>query len=201
MSDLGATGPIEISIPEGVYRVRWRLQIFSMQCTLYDQGKVTEREVELQTYMADNPQSRFNSLGYKNPLGYPIWELATPDYPRTPVLQFSIGYKAVISSVREYFKKSIMTGYRRGKQLCDQVLLSPGAGTSEPDSSVSRLDIDVVSEKCLELKDKGWVHIESEKKFKVVRGGHVVFAVSNFDNGQWQGGFRFGGVELIRHHS
>jgi len=187
-----------ISIQEGLYRVRWRVQIFTTEFTADDGERTKEIKKNFKKRESSTQPGQFNTFGYRNPLGYPIWRLDTPDFPKGPVLQLSVGYKAVVGTVRAYFQAGIMTGFRRTRQLSDQILLSSAAGGDQSTSAdLSRLDIHINAEHCGRLKDKGWVYVESDKLYRVINGGQIVFAISNFDNGQWQGGFRLGGVELV----
>lgn len=123
--------------------------------------------------------------GYKNPMRFPHWDGEDDtSYPNRPLLRFSVGYGKLPRRVAEYD-----LDYSLGHvSIADQVLL----GSNEH----LRVDHLVSSKEYWENTSSGWMNIKSEGSFEIVRGRPPIFVVSNIDTGDWQGGFRFGGVEL-----
>jgi hypothetical protein len=123
---------------------------------------------------------------YANSMRFPVWPGHTePSYSGRPLLRLSAGYGRLPFAVAEYSIK-----YGPGLvSVSDQVLLE----TSEQHL---RLDHMVTSKHFLNNTRSGWLEIKSDGIFEVVKGRAPVFMVSNIDTGDWQGGFRFSGIEL-----
>ena len=127
-----------------------------------------------------------NDGDYPNPLRFPVWpDHKSPAYPDRPLLHLSAGYGRLPYAIADY---NITYGPGQAS-VADQVLLE----LSEPHL---RLDHVVTSMQYYRNTQSGWIDIKSDGLFEVVQGRAPAFVVSNLDTGGWQGGFRFGGVEL-----
>jgi hypothetical protein len=131
-----------------------------------------------------------------NPLLYPEWPGQLTDYPAFPSLVLSAGY------LRDEFKKyaknllNVNDKLRKGPgspQIADQLLCPPEKG-SDKTRNIHYVKPNIEH---LPNRDKGWVFIDSKELFEVKAKSQPVFLVTNIDTGWWQGGFRFGGVDLI----
>jgi hypothetical protein len=130
-----------------------------------------------------------------NPLLYPEWPGQFTDYPAFSSLVLSAGY------LRDEFKKVASNvlddKLQKGPgspQIADQLLRPPA---KETDKTRSIHYVEPKNE-YLPNRDKGWIFIDSKDLFEVRDGLEPVFLVTNIDTGWWQGGFRFGGVDLVR---
>jgi hypothetical protein len=121
-------------------------------------------------------------------MGFPRWPgESIPSLPHRPLLRFSIGYG---SSSRRVFDYQLKYGLGQ-EAVADQVLL-PNRHASP------RLDMFMTANTYWKSIDNGWLRIQGDELFEVVDGRQPVIVISNIDTGDWQGGFRFGGVELRR---
>lgn len=125
---------------------------------------------------------------FSNPAGYPTYTgEITPAFPRPPVLVFSAGYLKVPEL------ESLKLAYGSGQEkLPDQVLAD---GKHWP-----RVECMLRQKTYFERLDKGWFYFtgESDDEFDVLEGHSPVFLVTMLDDGGWKGGFRFGGIDLVR---
>ncbi|GIJ91957.1 hypothetical protein Asppvi_010932 [Aspergillus pseudoviridinutans] len=165
----------------GFYEVIWRVQFFDARERQVDRLEILKRSQEL------SRQAQFCGYqGYKNPMRFPTWNGAEEaSYPHRPLLRFSVGYGRSPRQISDY-----RLDYRLGHpSFADQVLL-------QTNDDHLRLDHMVDSKEYWSNTESGWMNIKSEGIFELVRGRNPVFVVSNIDTGDWQGDFRFGGVEL-----
>jgi hypothetical protein len=130
-----------------------------------------------------------------NPLLYPEWPGQLTDYPAFSSLVLSAGY--LRTKFEKYASNLVDAELQKGPgspQIADQLLRPP---SKEFDKTRS---IHYVQPKdgYLPNRDKGWIFIDSKELFEVRDESKPVFLVTNIDTGWWQGGFRFGGVDLIR---
>jgi hypothetical protein len=182
----------------GRYEVIWRLQFFDLKITEREHAAIERRKkddegddnewfysiVNLDGSLEyDTPDGDFT-----NPMRFPVWpDHNEPSYPGRPLLRLSAGYGRLPYAVADYSIR-----YGPGcVSVADQVLL-------ETPELHLRLDHMVTSKQFHDNKSSGWLEIKSDGLFEVIQGQAPIFIVSNIDTGGWQGGFRFGGVELRR---
>lgn len=184
----------------GYYRVIWRLQFFDPHESERDRQTILDRTLELMNSRqnsCDGTSTTSDSSrdpgpllnGYKNVMGFPRWPgHDEASYPHCPALRLSIGYGRSPRHVKDY---QLLYGLNK-EPIADQVLLPRSA-------CCPRLDLFVDPHTYHSNKDNGWINLENqEERFEIVSGRQPVLVVSNIDTGSWQGGFRFGGVELQR---
>lgn len=180
-----------IILQAGFYRVTWRLQFFDVRYREADLQEIYRRQEDLSRVVNEDESSSLNDASCRNPFKFPKWpDEPNPSLPNRPLLRLSIGYG---SSPRRVSKYELRYGLGQ-HALADQVLL-PALKES---MSVPRLDYFVTANEYWQNIDNGWLSIESEGLFEVLDGRPPVLTVTNIDTGDWQGGFRFGGVELRR---
>ena len=133
-----------------------------------------------------------------NPLLYPEWPGQLTDYPAFPSLVLSAGY--LRDEFKEDAKNFSKVNDKLGKgpgspQIADQLLCPPDEKTGK----TRNIHYVEPSTEHLPNRDKGWVFVDSKELFEVKAKAksQPVFLVTNIDTGWWQGGFRFGGVDLI----
>lgn len=169
----------------GYYRVVWRVQFFSVREQKGDMEVIYDRTCQLYKEHPYVERSEYLPR-FRNPMRFPVWpESDGPSFPHRPTLKFSAGYGASPRKVRDY---QLVYGLGQ-RQIADQVLL-PAL------DSIPRLDHLVTASDYWSHIDSGWIGIESSELFEIVEGRLPVFVVSNIDTGDWQGGFRFGGLDL-----
>ncbi|GKZ31188.1 hypothetical protein AbraIFM66950_011400 [Aspergillus brasiliensis] len=165
----------------GFYEVVWRVQFFDPRERRVDRIEILNRFQQI-----SGRPGFCGDEGYKNPMRFPLWDGADEaSYPHRPLLRFSVGYGRSPRQISDY-KLDYQLGHL---SFADQVLL-------QTNEDHLRLDHMVDSKEYWSNKDSGWISIKSQGYFELVRGRNPVFVVSNIDTGDWQGGFRFGGVEL-----
>lgn len=118
-------------------------------------------------------------------MGFPQWPNEDhPSWPYRPTLRLSVGYGTLPRHVKDYHIK----GQLGDPSIADQVLCPKS-------DSCPRLDYLIHSSEYWRYIDCGWRNIDAGE-FEIIDGRPPVFLVTNIFHGDWQGGFRFGGVEL-----
>lgn len=149
------------------------------------QVEVLERDLGADAYEANILDS----------LLYPKWPGQFTNYPAFLSLILSVGH------LRDEFKQDanhlLTARLQKGPgspQIVNQLLNLPREGT-EKTRSIHYVD---PTKDVLPNRNNGWIFIDSKDLFEVRGEEKSVFLVTNIDTGWWQGGFRFGGVDLIR---
>jgi len=142
-----------------------------------------KRAIAALEHLEDQPET-----DRANPFNFPNWRTnSQPDRPARPVLCFGIGY--ALSSSESVYASAKEFQYGRGAPLlADQALEKKGRVLRWLDQH-----------EYFALRDQGWIGLVAEGfRVKERSPTQPVLVVCNVDNGNWCGGFRFGGVDLIR---